>query len=167
MDTDRFKRWIHILHKFENTILYILLGTMVILAFTQISGRLFFGTGFFWADAILYNLVLWVCLVGAAIGTRRKEHITIDVIHRILKPTPQKIVRIFTDIFSGLVCSALTYAAIRFIIDEMMFKTQLTGNWPAWPFQLILPMAFTVIAARFFIQAASGCWTLVRKDSGN
>ncbi|MBN1356085.1 TRAP transporter small permease [bacterium] len=158
------RQWIRRIHRIENFVLCLLLSTMILLAFLQISGRLFLKIGFSWADPVIYHLVLWVSLAGAAVSTREHQHITIDVVSRALRPQHQRIIRVITDSFSTFVCGLLTWSAVRFVRDEFTLGNVLLGNMPAWTFQIILPLSFAVITARFCLHALDGAISIFHKD---
>ncbi len=162
----RIKQILRIIHRVEDSILCLLLGSMVLLAFMQISGRLFLKTGFSWADPIIYHLILWVGLVGAGIATREKEHINIDIVNRFLNPRQKMIVQVITNLFSSVICGILFWAAVTFVRDEHEMGTQILGKVPSWIFQIILPAAFFVIALRFLIIAGDNIRVLAKGEAG-
>ena len=146
---NRYIRWFHV---FENTFLCFLLTALILLSFVQISGRMFFNKGFSSADQIIYQLLLWLALTGAAIATRENEHITIDVVSRFVSQNLRKRIQVVTSGFSVVVCGILTYSSVRFLIDEMEAETSLFDNVPVWPFEIIMPVAFGIITLRFAFQ---------------
>ena len=58
-----------LLRHFEDGVLAVLLGGMILLATLQIGLRNFADTGFIWADPLLRIMVLWLGLVGAVAAT--------------------------------------------------------------------------------------------------
>ena len=137
----------------EDSFLAILLSTMIILAVTQIVLRNFFDSGLIWADPLLRLLVLWVGLVGAMVATREDHHISIDVITRSLPPRVQLAVRVFVDIFTGMVSAIIAYHAARMVQMDMEAEIIAFAEVPAWWCELIIPVAFGVIALRYAIYA--------------
>jgi TRAP-type C4-dicarboxylate transport system permease small subunit len=58
--------------------------------------------------------------------------------------------RIFTSLFTTVVTAIIAYHAGRFVIME--YETQnLALGIPAWIFEAIIPVAFALIAIRYFI----------------
>jgi len=147
--TDRISNGLKILHRIENGIICILLGVLILFSFFQIAGRLLFGLGLSWADPVIYHLVLWTGLAGAAIATREKEHINIDIITRFLAPRLRHLVQFFTNIFSAVICIVLMDAGRRFVVDETLYGSPIVQGVPTWMFQVIIPLAFGIIAVRF------------------
>ena len=78
---------IRALHRIEDSILVLLLLSMIVLAGVDILARLLFGGGIVWVTPLLRVMVLWVGLAGALVATRSREHIAIDLISR-LAPAP-------------------------------------------------------------------------------
>jgi TRAP-type C4-dicarboxylate transport system permease small subunit len=136
----------------ENSLVVIIVATMVIMSFLQVFLRNFFDYGILWGDIFLRHLVLWVGFVGASLATRDEKHINIDVLGRI---TPEKFrpyLRTITDLFTMLICLVLARAAYGFLQYEIEANTILFNNIPAWPFQMIIPLGFALIAFRFLLK---------------
>ena len=146
-------RILRIIHVIEDTFLGILLLGLICIAFAQIAGRLFLNIGFTGIDPILYHLVLWTGLLGAAVATREKEHINIDIITRFLPHGGKYITQTCTNLFSSIISLILAWAGYRFVIDEAAMETSIMNLIPAWMLQLVIPLAFTIMAARFLIHS--------------
>ena len=135
--------------KIEDGLLCLLLGVMIFIAFGQIALRNAFSFGFFWADPLLRNLVLWVALLGAAAATRDDNHITIDILSRYLAPRPRAAARVVTNAFTSMVCTLLAWASFTFVREEFAYGAKLFGPVPVWISQIVLPLAFSLITMRF------------------
>lgn len=145
----RVKKLDEIIGKMERIILVILLCAMIAIAFLQILLRNLFFTGLDWGDALVRNLVLWVGLIGATLATKQERHITIDLISRWLPSRGKKMAAAVTNLFSCLVCLALCYAAAKFVINEYQMANKTLLDIPAWIPQVIIPLAFMLMAWRF------------------
>lgn len=142
-------RFLRLLNRAEDGILVVLLTGMIGLAIGQIFLRNFFGTGIFWADPLLRTLVLWVGLAGAMVATRLDNHIAINVFSRYLPPRTRRAARVVVDLFSAGVCALIAWHAARFVALEHGYGTIAFGQVPSWVAELILPLAFAVIALRY------------------
>lgn len=140
---------------FEDGVLVALLATMVVLAAAQIVLRNVFNAGLLWADPALRLLVLWVGMLGAMAATRDDRQITVDVVSRFLSPRLKSTARVLTDLFAVAVSGALAWHAIRLVEDERAAGTTVFGGFPVWVAQLVLPVAFGVIAARYLLLAVT------------
>ena len=155
------------LHRIENLILTILFGALMLLAFIQIAGRLFFRVSLQGGDQIIYHLVLWTALAGAAIATREKEHISIDIVNRFLSEKHQRKIHIVTNLFSSFICAILAWQAVRFILSEMEFGNKILKVIPLWTLQTIMPIAFSIIAVRFLIHAILDVMSIFRQKASS
>ena len=139
--------------RIEQTLLVTFLGFMILLAFLQIVLRNFFSTGLDWGDSLLRNLVLWIGFIGATLATREGKHINIDVISRWLPSLGKNVVTLITHLFSFSICCLLTYAALKFIKNEVQMGNRTFLNIPAWIPELILPMTFGLMTFRFGLRS--------------
>jgi TRAP-type C4-dicarboxylate transport system permease small subunit len=58
-------------------------------------------------------------------------------------------------IFAASISGALAWQALRFVADERRFGETVLGELPAWMFEVVMPVGFAVIAARFLGHAVS------------
>lgn len=145
---------LRIIYAVEDGLLVAVLTAMILLSVAQIVLRNFAGVGIVWSDPFLRYMVLWVGLLGAMVATREYNHINIDIVsHFLPRRRTRSVVRVFTDSFTAVVCGFMTYAGIIFIKDEMSVATSAFGDVPAWAAELILPLAFAVIAIRYLVFA--------------
>lgn len=152
-------RWTRTL---EDSFLAILLTAMIGLAGAQIVLRNFFDSGLSWADPLLRLLVLWVGLAGAMVATREDHHISIDVLIRSLPPKLKLAVRIFVDLFTAVVTAMIAYHAARMVQMDREAGIVAFAEVPAWTCELIIPLAFGVIAWRYAIYALIHSGQLLR-----
>ena len=131
------------------------------LSTTQILLRNFFSSGLFWADELVRLLVLWLAVVGALAATRDRRHIAIELIVRSLPDVLQRMTRSIVALFAAGISSVFAWQSYRFVLDSREFGDTVLGNWPAWYFQLILPLGFALIAWRF-LTSAVGAWLASR-----
>lgn len=145
---DRFGRIV------ENTSLVLVLSAMIVLAAAQIVMRNMLDTGLSWGDEALRLMVLWVTMLGAVAATREHRHIAIDVLSKLLPDYLQTWTSFVVDSVSAGVTGVLAWYAAVFVSDAKEYGDVLLNDFPAWPFQLILPIAFTIISYRY------GIWSL-------
>ncbi|MBI4549002.1 MAG: TRAP transporter small permease subunit [Ignavibacteriae bacterium] len=150
----------------ERTLVVLLLGVMVLLAFSQVILRNVFSTGFLWADPLLRHMVLWVGFVGASLATQQEKHISIDLITRFVSPKIKTASRIMTNLLAGIVCAFLANAAWTFLLSEMesgdvLFTIGKT-SFPLWWFEAIIPFGFAFIAFRFLLRVVEHVMVMSR-----
>lgn len=135
----------------ETAALVVIVLAMVLLSFLQVVLRNIFDQGILWGDIFLRHLVLWVGFIGASLATRENKHINIDVLGRMLKGRSRLIAQGITQFFSAFISLILVRAAWTFVEQEKMFGTTLFNDIPAWYFQIIIPVGFTLICIRFIL----------------
>lgn len=139
----------------EDTVLVILLTSMIVLASAQIVLRNGFDTGFIWADELLRIMVLWLALAGAVAASRADRQINIDVLSRYVGERARLLVAAVVDLFTAFVCGALAWFSARFVMDAREFEDTLLGGLPAWWFEIVLPVGFALMCWRYLTFTAS------------
>ncbi len=140
----------------EDSLLVIMLSTMIVVASVQILLRNVWGTGLGWADPLLRILVLWVALLGAMVATRENNHITIDILSRYLPRRGKQLSQLITNLFTSVVCGILAFHSARFVIQDYEAEVIAFYAVPAWLFELIIPFGFAVICLRFALHFITG-----------
>ena len=143
---DRCGRWL------ENAVLFFLLGGLILLSAGQIALRNIFSTGLPWADPAVRMMVLWLALAGGIAAGRDRKQIAIDVVTRLLPRRARRAADAAACLFTCAVTAAVAWHSLRFVRDSHAFGDTVFG-WPAWIFQLILPVGFAAIAYRYFLRA--------------
>ena len=137
----------------EDTVLLIILVSMILLAGTQIFLRNFFDAGLFWGDEMLRLMVLWLTVAGGLAASRMDKHISIEVLDRFLPERVQLVVKIIIDLFTAAICALITWHSARFVMGSYEFGDTLMGNTPAWTMQIVLPIGFGLMAYRHLLLA--------------
>lgn len=143
------QRLLHTIRQVENSLLVLLLASMIGLAGSQIVLRNLFDSGISWSDPVLRVLVLWVGMLGAMIATQQDKHIRIDLLSRYLSPAWCKHAAHLNNLFSAVVCALLAWHSARFVYFEWQDGSTLVSGLPAWVAESILPFGFAVMALRF------------------
>ncbi len=133
----------------EDGILVSLLTAMIGLAGTQILLRNLWDTSIGWGDPLLRVTVMWIGLLGAMAASRDDNHITIDLVSRLLEGRAEAVTRIITGLVSAIVCTALAWHGMRFVLFEREDQAIAFASVPAWMCELIIPVAFGIMALRF------------------
>ena len=141
--------WSHRLGQLEDLILALLLGSMILLACTQILLRNGFDSGLTWADPLLRVMVLWVGLLGALAASRGNRHIVIDVLSPFMGASKKRIAAIISHSFTAVVCAAIAWFASFFVYSE--YETGIEGvlGLPIWTLESIIPFSFALMALRY------------------
>ncbi len=135
----------------EDTAVVLMLGAMIALAALQIILRNVFDTGLIWADQLLRIMVLWVALLGAVAASRDDKHIRIDILGRLLPPKAKQVTDLVLHLFTATVAAVAAWFALALVLGERQYGGTLLADMPAWIFQAILPIGFTLIAYRYLV----------------
>jgi len=146
----------------ENSMLVVLLTSMILLASSQIILRNFFDSGFVWADELLRILLLWTAMFGAVAASRENRQIAIDVLSRFLPGRWKNLAMTLVQFFTAAVSGLIAWHSYRFVNDSRMFEDLLMGDWPAWVFQSVIPLGFAMIAYRYLVFGLASAWKVIR-----
>lgn len=147
---DTLGRWL------ENLLLSVLLAGLILLAGAQIVLRDAFSIGVSWADGAIRLAVLWLAVLGAVAAARDNKHIAINFADRLLPAPLRRPVRVIVDAFAALVCGLLAWYSWVFVHDSAQGGDVLLNEWPAWIFQVVLPVAFALICYRYALKSLRG-----------
>jgi len=145
--------FLRLTHYLEDGLLVAILATMIGLAVSQIFLRNFFGQGISWATPMLGILVLWVGLAGSIVASRKKNHISINVLSRYLSKKMALFADIVVELFTTVIAGIISYHSVNFVMAEYEDKMMAFDAVPAWICELIIPVAFAVIALRYLAHA--------------
>jgi len=159
LSRSRFGPWLERLEALgrtlEDALLVAGLGALILIGAGQILLRNVFSIGVVWADGATRLIVLWLALLGAMAASRDNRHIAINVLDRFLTYRLQRAVAVVRNSFTAAVCAALAWYAWVFVRDSREFGDTLLGDWPAWWFQIVMPVAFALIAYRYLLRAVA------------
>ena len=143
-------RFTRIVNTIEDWLLITMLAVMVVLAVTQIIYRNVAGGGVVWIDPLLRVLVLWVALSGAVIASRTDNHIRIDFFAKYISGKYYSYIKRVVHLYCVLVCGFIAWHSVNFVQMEYEYGTEAFVGMPAWITQLIIPIAFALMALRYF-----------------
>lgn len=141
------------IYHLEGGLLVAILLSMIVLAVVQILLRNTTGAGIVWNEAVVRVMVLWVAFLGAMIGSRKGEHISIELVSHYFPQTFHRSVGLIVGVISSLLCLLAAWVCLQFVISEFEEQTVAFAEIPAWVCQLILPIGFFTIGLRLLINA--------------
>lgn len=153
------------LYRVENSILVVLLLSMLAMAVLQIFLRNLFEGGIIWGDILVRILVLWLGLVGAMVASRKGNHISIDIVSRYLPKRGRDVVNSSMEFFTAAVCSIAAFYTLRFVKIEFEDGGMAFAQVPIWVCEAIIPIAFIVIALRYFILSITNFSKIIKSSS--
>ena len=137
----------------ENALLVALLGFLVVFSFAQIVLRNVFSISVTWGDGLTRVVVLWLALLGALAASRDGRHIRMNALLQWLPPKLQLLTGVGSDLFGAAVSGVLAWLAFLFVRESR--GDVLLGQFPAWWFESVMPVAFALIAYRFVVHAVN------------
>jgi len=135
--------------RIETALMSVLLLGIVALASLQIVLRNVFSYALIWADDLIRIAVLWLAVVGAVAASRDGRHIAIGIVPRYFPAAWHKPAAVIASAFATLVSGILAWHAFRFVADSYRFEDTVLGALPAWAFQSVMPVGFTLICWQF------------------
>jgi len=138
---------------------------MLAMAISQILMRNLFEAGIIWGDILVRILVLWVGLAGAMVASRRGNHINIDILSRYLPERAGNTVKSAVEFFTAAVCSVAAVYTLRFVKMEFDDGGMAFAQVPTWICEAIIPIAFIVIALRYFLLSLTTFLKITKSSS--
>jgi TRAP-type C4-dicarboxylate transport system permease small subunit len=158
---------ISIINKIEDSLLVLILSSMIVLAVFQIISRNLFSEGVVWIDPLLRTLVLWIGLSGAIVATRQDNHIRIDIFTKYFPKHWLKIVHRLVYLFTLSICLLIAWHSARFVYSEYEYGTIAFASVPAWLNASIFPLSFFLIAVRYGLLFISGGYKEKNSENNN
>ena len=106
-----------------------------------------------WAEPAMRIAVLWIAMIGGMVACREGGHIKTNLFEVYVQGRAKRVLAGLAHMGACLTCAALAYASWLFVGYERMDGMTTFLNLPAWWFESILPVGFTVMALRFLRDA--------------
>jgi TRAP-type C4-dicarboxylate transport system permease small subunit len=135
--------------RIETALISVILLGIIALESLQIVLRNFFSYAIFWADELIRLGVLWLAVIGALAASREGRHLAIGIVPRYCPRSWHKPAACFAALFAAALTALLAWQSFRFVYDSYRFGDTVLGDWPAWAFQLVMPIGFSLISYRF------------------
>lgn len=130
---------------------------MVILPLSEILAR-FIGTGIPGALSFVQHLTLWIGLLGALVAAREDRLLAMATGQLIPEGRWRDAARVFTSAVTALVCALLARASLELVMIEKEGGDELALGIKVWMGQLVLPVAFALLALRIVWRASPKWW---------
>jgi TRAP-type C4-dicarboxylate transport system permease small subunit len=146
------------IYKFCSYVLVIAICTILFLSLFNIGLR-WGGMTWLWVEPLARHLVFFCAFLGATIAVGHGQHISIDLLGRLLEHLEQKNMQrwiaIVTDLACIGVCGCLTYAGIRFAEMEFAAGTKAFLGVQSGFLVAMIPFGMGLIAYRFFYRTVA------------
>lgn len=159
-----FRRLAAVGERLEEGFIALLFAAMVLVTFTQVVLRYAFGTGLLWAVELTSYLFGWLVLFGASYVLKKRGHIGVDVLVKLLPPRMGRLVELLAValclFYAGImVVGGYRYVASMYVIgieaEDMAIQR--------WILLSIIPIGLAML----FIRLLQIGWRVVTgRDSG-
>ena len=150
------RRMLAALHAVEDWLAAAALAIMVILPLAEIALRKVIAGGIPGAIPFVQHLTLWVGFVGAMLAAREGKLVALATATFMPKGWLSSLAGTFSAFVGAMVCATLVRGSIDLIAVERELASEIAVGVPTWTAQLVIPLAFAVIAARLVWRA--GGW---------
>jgi C4-dicarboxylate transporter DctQ subunit len=155
------------LAKVEEILLFVMVLALILLASTQVVWRNVLiaklGSPKIWIDEMLGVMTFSVGLLGAALAAHAGQHITIDVMGRVIPPGRARIaVRLVTNVATIVIVVLLLHASLVAVKSERegyLPSDELVASWQG---MAAIPGAFGLILFHFGVRLARDALAFVR-----
>ena len=143
------KKLFWIFNNLEYLLSMLCMGVMMTLLFIQVVSRYVFGHSITWTEEISIILFILSVYIGAIGGTRRGQHLKIELLTSALNPKGQAICQILSDIAFIVVNCFLCVGSYSVVsnLHHYGMETAIT-HLPMWIPYAIIPLALALISVR-------------------
>ncbi|ARK32305.1 TRAP transporter small permease [Halalkalibacter krulwichiae] len=130
-------------------VITILLVTVSVVLFIQVFSRFVLNSGTFWTDELARYATVWLVFLGAAIATRDKSLMSVDIFESLF-PKSKRYLRIFQTvmmlIYAGLIAK-ISYGTLTLV------KNQLSPNMsvPMTVLYAVLPLSALIMVIHLVV----------------
>ena len=139
----------YILNNLEYFISALCLGLMTLLCFIQVITRYVFGYSITWAEELSVILFIVSIFIGAIGGTRRNQHMRLEMIVDLFDHKKKAVLKIVSDIIFIIVAAILIYAVCINIENLFIYKMKTPIlKLPKWIPYTVIPISLFMIIVR-------------------
>ena len=145
--------WRGRLRRGENLLLSAALGALVLLPLVEALLRKLFRTGLSGASSIVQHLVLVVCMLGGLAAAREGRLLSLSTVRQLLGGRWKSAARVIGGAYAAGVSVFLCAASVSYISLTCSSGKIVAYGLPVWIVQLVLPVAFALIALRLTLRS--------------
>jgi len=146
-----------VLGRLEAAIPGFALVAMVVLPLAEMVARPLLGRGIPGSGPFVQHFTLWVGFLGAALAAREGRLIALATTTFLPEGRIRSLAEIFGSAVAAGVAALLCRAGVTLVLVERGSGNEIALGVPVWAGQLVLPLAFALIAARL-VWRASPAW---------
>lgn len=115
------------IHKFERFASSVILAVMTVVTFIAAVNRFTFNFSLPWSEELVRFLVMWMTMVGAAMGVGTNEHVGIDVFVTHFPKVMQFIIALIMDTIGMFFSVVFCYIGIQMVQKQYMQTSTAMG----------------------------------------
>lgn len=150
---ETMRKILNIYDNFEEKVLVISLLANVILIFSQIIMRSFFGSALSWSEELSRYIFIWQIWLGTSIAFRMNAHIKVDLIYSLFKSEmAHRIIKIIVDVIWLAFNIFLLYEGIK-LVESMHMRHVLSAGMrlPLVYVYAVLPISAFLMVVRMIL----------------
>jgi len=103
------------LYALLRTVCFLLMLAMVSVIFSQVLARYAFSNSLSWSEEIGRYIFVWMTFLGAALAVRDRQHVSLDLVLKILPYSLQKLLIVISYISMLIFTAVVIYGGIQFV----------------------------------------------------
>ena len=115
----------------------VLFAVMITVVFYEVVMRYLFNAPTFWSEALARSAMVWLVLLGMALGIRYQEHIRVDFVISLLPPAWQGVAAVVRYLI------ALAFSAVMLVYGVLLAVPNLDQELPG----IEIPVFWVYLAA--------------------
>lgn len=130
--------------------LIVLLGSMALLIFTNVTLRYLTNASIVWADEAARYMMVWMTFLGAGLVLRTGGHVAITNLHDMARPPVQKLLRMIVTVlllafFATFIWKGAEYALL--MQRQLTPATRISFSW----IYAAMPIGFALLAVHMLL----------------
>jgi tripartite ATP-independent transporter DctM subunit len=140
--------------RIEDAVSAVALTAMAVIPILEIVLRRLAGVGIPAAGPIVQHLVLWVGFLGAAIAARDGKLLALASGTFIPEGRWRRLADVTAAAVASCMAALLASGGLELVLTEREANSSIGGGIPTWVAQIVLPLAFALIAVRLVWRAS-------------
>lgn len=109
------KRLLDLIETCTEYLLFAMVGAMVVIVFAQVVFRFGFHASLPWSEEAARYLMVWIAMLGASIGIRRKGHIGVEALILIFPPLLKRVAAVFSTLVAGAFFGGMIFYGLKLL----------------------------------------------------
>jgi C4-dicarboxylate transporter DctM subunit len=140
--------------RLENSIALVAMAGIIILPLAEIVLRKWFATGIPGAAPFAQHLTMWVGMLGAAIAARDGKLLSLATGEMLAHSKTAHLAKFVTGVVGAAVTTVFVVGGINLVKLDRADGSEIAAGVPVWVADLVLPIAFGLIALRLVWRAS-------------